>query len=100
MTDAIAELIARYHLGLVPQREAERLALIFERNPRDALARLARAAVHLGITGEHAERMTQAAADYGPTPATPARPLADAPANRHAGTPAGNTDCATSKGQA
>lgn len=99
----LAELIARHELGMIAPRAAARLAALFEANPPDVLDRLERACDHLGVTGDRAAELVDEAARraleaQGHTPA-PARPLADAPANRHAASPSvRNTDCATSKG--
>ncbi len=41
----VPELLARYHLGLVPANVGRRLARIFMETPRDAIDRLERAAV-------------------------------------------------------
>lgn len=101
----LAELLARHALGMIEPRAAARLAEIFRDDPPDALERLERAADHLAVTGDHADDLTARSAalaleEQGHAPA-PAHPLAGAPANRPtASTPAGNTDCATSKGQA
>ena len=57
----LAELLARYHLGLIAPRAAARLAEIFEANPADALARLERACDHLGVTGERADELVHRA---------------------------------------
>lgn len=65
----IPELLARYHLGLVPANVGRRLALIFKHDPPDALERLERAADYLGITGEHADALLDRAAQRGPSPA-------------------------------
>lgn len=64
----LAELLARYHLGLIPPKAAARLAAIFEADPPDALARLERACDHLALTGDRAGELVNEAADLGPTP--------------------------------
>ena len=65
----IPELLARYHLGLLPANVGRRLAHIFRTNPPDALERLDRAADYLGITGEHAEELLDRATKRGHRPA-------------------------------
>jgi hypothetical protein len=61
----VPELLARYHLGLVPANVGRRLARIFMENPRDAIDRLERAAIYLRITGEYAEELLDRAAQRG-----------------------------------
>ena len=59
--DRIAELVVRHHLGMydADPKARDRLALIFERNPADALDRLERACEHLGVTGHHLEHLAE-----------------------------------------
>ena len=78
LTPAALEVLARYHLGLIPPREGARLALIFERNPADAADRLERAADHLGITGAQAVELLDLATQRGPHPARDYRPSTSA----------------------
>ena len=61
--DRIAELLIRHHLGMfdADPKVRDRLALIFERNPADALERLERACEHLGITGHDLEHLANLA---------------------------------------
>lgn len=66
----VPELLARYHLGLVPTNVGRRLARIFRDNPSDTLERLGRAADYLRITGEHAEGLLDRAAQRGHQAAT------------------------------
>ena len=68
-TKRIPELLARYHLGLIPSRVGKRLAALFRDNPVDALERLERACDYLGITGEHADDLLARAVKRGPRPA-------------------------------
>ena len=90
LTPAALEVLARYHLGLIPPREGARLAAIFQRNPADAADRLERAAEHLGITGAQAGELLDLAAQRGPHPARDYRPStpADRSTARLAGVPA------------
>ena len=57
--DRIAELCVRHHLGHYRHQPNvhDRLALIFERNPADALERLERACDHLDVTGAYLEAL-------------------------------------------
>lgn len=60
---AVAELLVRHELGHYRHRPVvhDRLAEILRTDPPDALARLERAAEHLGVTGDQAhELVTQA----------------------------------------
>jgi hypothetical protein len=65
----LAELLALLHLGRLAPRVGARLADLVRVNPPDALARLERAAVHLRLTGEHADHLLALAVAHGPTPA-------------------------------
>ena len=69
LTPTVIEVLARYHLGLVPPAAGRRLARIFERNPPDALDRLERAAAYLHVTGDQAEELLKLAAQRGHDPA-------------------------------
>jgi hypothetical protein len=62
----LAELLARYHLGMIAPKAAARLAAIFEAPPADALERLARACDHLGVTGDQAAELVARAHAAGP----------------------------------
>jgi hypothetical protein len=62
----LAELLARYHLGMIAPNAAARLAAIFEAPPADALERLERACDHLGVTGDQAAELVARAHAAGP----------------------------------
>jgi len=53
----LAELLALLHLGRLAPRVGTRVAELVRDNPPDVLDRLERAAVHLRLTGENADRL-------------------------------------------
>ena len=55
MSDAVAELLYRHHLGFIDERAHVRLNALFIDPPADMTERLKRACDHLGVTGDHAE---------------------------------------------
>jgi hypothetical protein len=65
----LAELLALLHLGRLAPRVGTRVAELVRDNPPDVLDRLERAAVHLRLTGEHADHLLALAVAHGPTPA-------------------------------
>ena len=65
----LTELLALLHLGRLSPRVGARVAQLVRENPPDALDRLERAAVHLRLTGEHADHLLEIALAYGYTPA-------------------------------
>jgi hypothetical protein len=85
----LAELLARYHLGLIAPKAAARLGMIFEADPPDALARLERACDHLGVSGERADELVHRAAlaNLEAQGCTPARQHAATPTSQPANPP-------------
>jgi hypothetical protein len=77
----LAELLARFELGMIAPKAAARLATIFEADPPDALARLERACDHLGVTGERADELVHRAT------LASIKAQGHTPARQHAATP-------------